>query len=124
MLRSNPKVSDAQIRHRGQLRRWAREVEENMRPLTACTMRRAVPAAMIGVWIALGAPASSACANVITDWDEKAIAAVTPMSGQRHQSIPAQRMMGLVHAAIRRGQLDRAALPALSGATTCGADHV
>jgi hypothetical protein len=56
---------------------------------------------MIGVWIALGAPASSAYANVITDWDEKAIAAVTPMSGLGGTNpYLAQRMMGLVHAAM------------------------
>ena len=45
--------------------------------------------------------APSAFANVITDWDEKAIAVVTPMaslsSTNPHR---AQRMMGMVHAAI------------------------
>ena len=45
--------------------------------------------------------APSAFANVITDWDEKAIAVVTPMvslsSTNPHR---AQRMMGMVHAAM------------------------
>ena len=61
---------------------------------------RSVPAAMIGAWVAVGAPAP-ACANVITDWDEKAVAAVTPMASLGG-TIPytAQRMMAMVHAAM------------------------
>jgi hypothetical protein len=70
-------------------------MEENMPALTAHTMSRSVPAAIIGAWIAVGAPAP-ACANVITDWDEKAVAVVTPMSSVYH----AQRAMGMVHAAM------------------------
>jgi hypothetical protein len=69
-------------------------MEENMPALTAHTMSRSVPAAIIGAWIAVGAPAP-ACANVITDWDEKAVAVVTPMSVYH-----AQRAMGMVHAAM------------------------
>src|SRR3979490_3470898 len=40
-------------------------------------------------------------ANVITDWDEKAVAVVTPMSSLGGTSpYMAVRMMGLVHAAM------------------------
>jgi len=56
---------------------------------------------MIGALIGLGAPAA-ACANVITDWDEKAIAVVTPLMAKFGANSPymAQRMMGMVHAAM------------------------
>ena len=57
-----------------------------MRASTAYAMIRSVPAAMIGAWIAVGAPAS-ACANVITDWDEKAVAVVTPMAAGVHSRL-------------------------------------
>jgi hypothetical protein len=64
------------------------------------TLSRSVAAAMIGAWVAVGAPAS-ARANVITDWDEKAIAAVTPMASFGGTSpYMAQRMMAMVHAAM------------------------
>jgi hypothetical protein len=44
---------------------------------------------------------STAFANVITDWDEKGIAAVTPMASLGNTSpYMAQRMMGMVHAAM------------------------
>jgi PAP2 superfamily len=53
-----------------------------------------VAAAIIG-------EASTAFANVITDWDEKGIAAVTPMASLGNTSpYMAQRMMGMVHAAM------------------------
>jgi hypothetical protein len=53
------------------------------------------------VAVVLIAPASSAFANVITDWDEKAVTAVTPMAGLSGTSpYMAQRMMGMVHAAM------------------------
>jgi hypothetical protein len=55
---------------------------------------RSVPAAMIGAWVAIGAPVQ-ACANVITDWDEKAVAVVTPMP-----PYTAQRAIGMVHVAM------------------------
>jgi len=45
---------------------------------TTSRISRSVPAAMIGAWVAIGVPAP-AFANVITDWDEKAVAIVTPM---------------------------------------------
>jgi hypothetical protein len=45
--------------------------------------------------------APSAFANVITDWDEKAVAAVTPLSGLGGTNpYLAQRMMAMVHAAM------------------------
>jgi hypothetical protein len=42
------------------------------------------------------------CANVITDWDEKAVAVVMPVvpAGVAPQVYAAQRMMGMVHAAM------------------------
>jgi hypothetical protein len=67
----------------------------------AHTMNRSVWAAMIGAWLVVGA-ATSARANVITDWDEKAIAAVAPLASVPSPSTPygAYRMMGIVHAAM------------------------
>src|SRR5262249_58618670 len=61
------------------LRKHRKTREENMRALRASTVSRSVPAAMLGAWVAVGAPAS-AHANVITDWNEKAGAVVTPMA--------------------------------------------
>ena len=70
-------------------------------PSIAHTMTRAVWAATIGAWLAVGA-AAPACANVITDWDEKAIAAVAPLASVPSPYTPyaAYRMMGIVHAAM------------------------
>ena len=67
----------------------------------ACTTNRTILAAMMGVWLAVGA-AVPACANVITDWDEKAIAAVAPLASVPSPYTPyaAYRMMGMVHAAM------------------------
>src|SRR5882757_2111068 len=64
-----------------------RNMHANLRKvLLATTMMCAVPPAF---------------ANVITDWDEKAIAAVTPMASLGGTSpYMAQRMMGMVHAAM------------------------
>ena len=55
----------------------------------------------IVVAVAMIGAAPSAFANVITDWDEKAIAAVTPMAslGGTNPYL-AQRMMALVHVAM------------------------
>jgi hypothetical protein len=71
-----------------------------MRASIACTMSRLVPAATIGAWVAIGA--ASAHANVITDWDEKAVAVVMPPGpgGVTQQVYAAQRMMGMVDAAM------------------------
>jgi hypothetical protein len=64
------------------------------------TMSHSVLVGMIGGWVAVGAHAP-AYANVITDWDEKAIIAVTAMSNLGNTSpYMAQRMMGMVHAAM------------------------
>src|SRR6266446_8179902 len=64
-------------------------------------MNRSVWAATIGAWLTVGV-AAPACANVITDWDEKAIAAVAPLASVPSPYTPyaAQRMMGMVHAAM------------------------
>src|SRR5450631_1938515 len=58
-------------------------------------------ATIIGAWLAIGVPIS-ASANVITDWDEKAVAVVMPAGpvGVSQQIYAAQRMMGMVHAAM------------------------
>src|SRR5438105_10059705 len=76
-------------------------MEENMRAFVVHTMSRSVPAAMIGAWIAVGATAPSR-ANVITDWDEKAVAIVMPtgLAGVTPLVYQAQRVMGMVHAAM------------------------
>ena len=60
-----------------------------------------VSAVMIGAWLAIGFPIP-ASANVITDWDEKAVAVVMPAGavGVSQQVYTAQRMMGMVHAAM------------------------
>jgi PAP2 superfamily len=51
--------------------------------------------------VAIVAASAPALANVITDWDEKGIAAVTPMARLAGTNpYLAQRMMGLVHAAM------------------------
>ena len=67
----------------------------------AYAINRSVWAATIGAWLAVGA-APPACANVITDWDEKAIAAVAPLASVPSPYTPyaAYRMMGIVHAAM------------------------
>jgi hypothetical protein len=67
----------------------------------AHAMISSVWAATIGAWLAI-VTAVPACANVITDWDEKAIAAVEPLASVPSPSTPyaAYRMMGIVHAAM------------------------
>jgi PAP2 superfamily protein len=67
----------------------------------ARTLARSVWAATIGAWLAVGA-AAPARADVITDWDEKAIAAVAPLASVPSPYTPyaAYRMMGIVHAAM------------------------
>jgi hypothetical protein len=71
-----------------------------MRASIVHTMGRSIPAVLIGVSLAAAIPAS-ACANVITDWDEKAVVVVTPMASLSGTSpYLAQRMMGMVHAAM------------------------
>ena len=71
-----------------------------MRASLAYTMRRSVSAALFGASLAIGAPVP-ACANVITDWDDKALVLVTPMTAVGATSpYMAQRMMAMVHAAM------------------------
>jgi hypothetical protein len=69
-----------------------------MRALMINTIRPSIPVAALGICVAVGAHAS-AYANVITDWDERALAVVVPALGSI-SPYPAQRMMGLVHAAM------------------------
>jgi len=75
----------------------------SQRPIasTACEMNRVGWAATIVASLAVGA-ASPAWANVITDWDEKAIAATAPLASvpSPHTPYAAYRMMGMVHAAM------------------------
>jgi len=71
-----------------------------MRTFVAYTMNRLVWAVLFGAWVAVGVP-TLAVANVITDWDEKALVVVTPMASLGGTSpYMAQRMMGMVHAAM------------------------
>jgi hypothetical protein len=77
-------------------------MEGNMRALMVYTMSRSISAVIIGAWVAVGG-AVPACANVITDWDEKAVAVVMPPSGPAGVTpvvYQAQRVMGMVHAAM------------------------
>src|SRR4030088_492794 len=92
-------------------------MEENSRASMIHTMSRSIPAALIGASLAVAVPAS-ARADVITDWDQKAIEIVAP-----HMPSPqAQRIVATVHAAMfdslnsieRRYQPYIAQLPASS----------
>src|SRR6266511_3534705 len=76
-------------------------MEGDMPASMAYAINRSVWAATIGAWLAVGA-AAPAYANVITDWDEKAIAAVAPLASVPSPYTPyaAYRMMGIVHAAM------------------------
>jgi hypothetical protein len=75
-------------------------MEENMRRLIAYAISRLVTAAVIGALVS--GVSVSARANVITEWDEKAIAATTPLANFGVGTTPymAQRMMAMVHAAM------------------------
>ena len=68
---------------------------------TAYTMSHCASGIIFTAWLAVGAP-TSASANVITDWDEKAIAVVFPTGpvAVSQQVYTAQRMMGMVHVAM------------------------
>src|SRR5258708_1812747 len=65
-------------------------MERDMR----ASMSRPIPAALIAASLAVAIPAP-ARANVITDWDEKAVAVATPIG-----TYPAQRVMAMVHVAM------------------------
>jgi hypothetical protein len=75
-------------------------MEENMRGSTVYAMSRLVTATVIGVLVTEFSV--SARANVITVWDEKAIAVTTPLANFGVGTTPymAQRMMAMVHAAM------------------------
>src|SRR5215475_504346 len=74
--------------------------EGNMPASPSRTMTHSTSAIMIGTWLAFAAPVS-ATANVITDWDDKAVVAVTPMAALGNTTpYMAQRMMAMVHAAM------------------------
>jgi PAP2 superfamily len=70
-------------------------MEVHMRASLAYTMSRSVSAAILGAWVAVAAHAP-ASANVITDWDEKAVAFLQP------RMVPpvAYRAMAIVHIAM------------------------
>jgi hypothetical protein len=77
-------------------------MEENMRAPTIHTVISLIPAALIGASLAVAIPASVR-ANVITDWDAKAIDAVAPLASapsSPYTPYAAYRMMGIVHAAM------------------------
>jgi hypothetical protein len=75
--------------------------ERHMPHSTVYTMSRCASGIIFGAWLAVGVPAAAA-ANVITDWDEKAIAVVFPAGpvAVSQQVYTAQRMMGMVHVAM------------------------
>jgi hypothetical protein len=71
-----------------------------MRASIVHTKSRSVWAALIGGWVAIGTYVA-ANADVITDWDDKALVLVTPMASFGGTSpYMAQRMMAMVHAAM------------------------
>src|SRR5262249_38144336 len=76
-------------------------MEEHMPASIAHTMRRSASAVITGACVAVCAPVS-ASANVIIDWDAKAIAAVEPLTRVPSPATPysGYRMMGMVHAAM------------------------
>src|SRR5262249_41845946 len=76
-------------------------LEATMRTSLFPRLTRSVSAPMVGALGSGGIPAP-ARANVITDWDDKAVVVVTPMSSLGGGTVPyrAQRFMGLVHAAM------------------------
>ena len=67
---------------------------------TTFAIARSLQIVAIGGWVALSVPVS-AFADVITDWDEKAEAAIAPMAGLGGTTpYKAQRIMAMVHAAM------------------------
>src|SRR6476660_2788131 len=88
-------VGRSDLRSRG--RRWRADMPASM----PYTMYRSVCATAIGASFAVGV-ATSTWANVITDWDEKAIAASAPLASVPSPQTPygAYRVMGIVHAAM------------------------
>jgi hypothetical protein len=74
-----------------------------MRALVTYAISRLVSGAIIGAWVVVGTPVP-ARANVITDWDEKAVAVVTPVGpaavAVTQQVYLGERVMGMVHVAM------------------------
>jgi len=58
-----------------------------------------VSAVIVGAALAVGMPLSAA-ANVITDWDEKAVAVIVPMASLGKTPPDMERLMAIVHAAM------------------------
>ncbi|WP_407158723.1 vanadium-dependent haloperoxidase [Bradyrhizobium sp. STM 3557] len=58
-----------------------------------------VSAIIIGAALAVGVPLSAA-ANVITDWDDKAVAVIAPMASLGKTPPEMERLMAIVHAAM------------------------
>jgi hypothetical protein len=54
---------------------------------------------IFGAWLAVGV-SLSASANVITDWDEKAVGVVAPMASLGKTPPDLERLMAMVHAAM------------------------
>jgi hypothetical protein len=94
-------------------------MEENMRRLIAYATSRLVTAAVIGALVS--GVSVSARANVITEWDEKAIAVTTPLANFGVGTTPymAQRMMAMVHAAMFDAVNSIERLPTLPCAAAC-----
>jgi len=67
-------------------------MEKNMRTLAIHAICRSIPIVLIGAWIAVGATAA-ARANVIADWDAKALAFAAPGS-------TGEREVAMVHIAM------------------------
>jgi PAP2 superfamily len=76
-------------------------MEENMAASLTHTMHRSVFGAAAIAWLAAGA--APAYANVITDWDAKAVEATVPLASvpsSPYTPYAAYRMVGIVHAAM------------------------
>jgi hypothetical protein len=67
--------------------------------MRACTTSHLPASIIIGVWLAFGVP-FAARANVITDWDEKAVAVIAPMGSLGKTPPDMERLMAMVHAAM------------------------
>src|SRR5260370_3759803 len=82
---------------------------------TAYTKSRSVSAVIAGAWLAINAP-MSASANVITDWDEKAVAFIqtrmVPPAGYRAMAIVHIAMFDAVNSIEPRYRPYYAQLPA------------
>jgi PAP2 superfamily len=79
-------------------------MEEWMPAFRANTIVRSVSPVLIGAWMMIGAPLQVR-ANVITDWDEKAVAIATPnAAGERELAMVHAAMFDAVNSIERRYQ--------------------